>query len=755
MSGTTASGKYISSLLPWTNNRMRLQSLKSKLLVVVSALVIGSGLLISLLVTHRYSSSLFASLTAQAENLAQAVALDATDKILTNDLVALQKMLDYHMTSNTHAAYIFIIRDNQVLAHTFTQGIPVELLGANDVILDNYGHQREIVSTEGERYLDIAWPVFSGKAGLLRLGIFEKPYRDKVAQLWIQMSLLTFSILLLAIGGSLYFIKRVTGPLTALSKAAEKIDEGNLEFNVDLKNRDEVGKLASSFSHMVTRIKDHTRRLEQKTTELDRAHRQTHTSFTIAREIGALTHLKDVCTYLIKKLQSIVTCKDMCLLIFSSNTDSIFLQTEKESRALDIAATQRAAALISGIGQSKFLKIDPSNTAYLPVEFKAAQNLVVFPMHHENQLQGAMLIACPGNCSCVTQELDIIDLILNQTAGAIRRSAIHEEEIRELRTRIEHTAEFSGLIGKDPHMQNIYRLIEDIAPTDATVLIQGESGTGKELVARAIHQHSLRKNMPFVVINCSAYPATLLESELFGHEKGAFTGAIRQKIGRFEQAHGGTVFLDEIGEIAPPAQIKLLRILQSQKFERIGGEKTLNVDLRILAATNKNLIQAVKEGDFREDLFYRLNVIPIHLPPLRKRRNDIPLLARHFLGQFTAEQNKEIQDFSSEAMQLLLDYPWPGNVRELENSIEHAAVLAKGNKVDITELPSAIREAIHTPSDENHGTIVENEIKLLQDVLEECGWNKKKAAVKLGISRSTLYEKLKKYQIGVSKPTIH
>ena len=732
---------------------MRLQSLKSKLLVVVSALVIGSGLLISLLVTHRYSSSLFASLTAQAENLAQAVALDATDKILTNDLVALQKMLDYHMTSNTHAAYIFIIRDNQVLAHTFTQGIPVELLGANDVILDNYGHQREIVSTEGERYLDIAWPVFSGKAGLLRLGIFEKPYRDKVAQLWIQMSLLTFSILLLAIGGSLYFIKRVTGPLTALLKAAEKIDEGNLEFNVDLKNRDEVGKLASSFSHMVTRIKDHTRRLEQKTTELDRAHRQTHTSFTIAREIGALTHLKDVCTYLIKKLQSIVTCKDMCLLIFSSNTDSIFLQTEKESRALDIAATQRAAALISGIGQSKFLKIDPSNTAYLPVEFKAAQNLVVFPMHHENQLQGAMLIACPGNCSCVTQELDIIDLILNQTAGAIRRSAIHEEEIRELRTRIEHTAEFSGLIGKDPHMQNIYRLIEDIAPTDATVLIQGESGTGKELVARAIHQHSLRKNMPFVVINCSAYPATLLESELFGHEKGAFTGAIRQKIGRFEQAHGGTVFLDEIGEIAPSAQIKLLRILQSQKFERIGGEKTLNVDLRILAATNKNLIQAVKDGDFREDLFYRLNVIPIHLPPLRKRRNDIPLLARHFLGQFTAEQNKEIQDFSSEAMQLLLDYSWPGNVRELENSIEHAAVLAKGNKVDITELPSAIREAIHTPSDENQGTIVENEIKLLQDVLEECGWNKKKAAVKLGISRSTLYEKIKKYQIG--KPTIH
>jgi two-component system response regulator HydG len=732
---------------------MRLQSLKSKLLLVVSALVIGSGLLISLLVTQRYSSSLFASMTAQAENLAQAVALDAADKILTNDLVALQKMLDTHMTSNSHAAYIFIVRDKQVLAHTFTHGIPVDLLGANDVILSNYGHQREIVSTDGERYFDIAWPIFSGKAGLLRLGVFEKPYRDKVTQLWLQMSLLTFSILLLAIGGSLYFIRRVTDPLTALANAAEKIDEDNLEFNVDFKNQDEVGTLASSFNHMVARIKDYTGRLEQKTTELDRAHRQTHTSFTIAREIGALTHLKDVCTYLINKLQSIVTCKDMCLLVFSTDSKRIFLQTEKESLTLDVGATQKATALVSGTEQSKFIKVDSSYSAFLPFEFHTAQNLAIFPLRHENQLQGAMLIACPGNCTCVAQELDVIHLILNQTAGAVRRSAIHEEEIRELKTRIEQTAEFSGLIGKDPHMQNIYRLIEDIAPTDATVLIQGESGTGKELVARAIHENSMRKNMPFVVINCSAYPATLLENELFGHEKGAFTGAIRQKLGRFEQANGGTVFLDEIGEIAPSAQIKLLRILQSRKFERIGGEETLGVDVRILAATNKDLIQAVKDGDFREDLFYRLNVIPIHLPSLRERRNDIPLLARHFLSRFAAEQNKKILDFSSEAMQLLLDYSWPGNVRELENSIEHAAVLAKGNKVDITELPAAIREAIQTPVDENQKTIVENEIKLLEEVLEDCGWNKKKAALQLGISRSTLYEKIKKYQI--SKPTIH
>ncbi len=671
---------------------MRLQSLKNKLLMAVSLMVIGSGLLISLVVTQRYSTSLFSSLSAQAENIAHAVALDATDKILTNDLVALQKMLDYHMTSTPHAAYIFVIKENQVLAHTFAQGMPIELIGANDIVLDNYSRHTEIVSTTGERYLDIAWPIFSGKAGLLRLGVSEKPYRDKVAQLWLQMSGLTLAILLLTLGGSLLFIKRITGPLAALAKAAEKIDEDYLDVKIELKNQDEVGKLTAAFKRMVARIKDYTQRLEEKTSELDRAHRQTRTSFTIAKEIGALSNLKDVCLYLIQKLQRIVTCNDMCMLINSNIDDIILLHSKNESRTLDVASTQRVYSLISGLEKMKFLRIDPSNAPFLPLEFKTAQNLVVLPLRHENQLQGAMVIACPGNCNCVTKELDIIDLILNQTAGAIRRSVFHEEEIRELRTRIEHTAEFSGIIGKDPQMQNIYRLIEDIAPTDATVLIQGESGTGKELVARAIHRQSPRRDKPFIVINCSAYPATLLESELFGHEKGAFTGAIRQKCGRFEQADGGTVFLDEIGEIAPSAQIKLLRVLQSHRFERVGGEETLKVDVRILAATNKNLLKEVTNGSFREDLFYRLNVIPIHLPPLRKRRNDIPLLARYFLRRFAVEQNKEIQDFSSEAMRLILDYPWPGNVRELENSIEHTAVLAKRSKVEISDLPVAIRD---------------------------------------------------------------
>ena len=395
---------------------------------------------------------------------------------------------------------------------------------------------------------------------------------------------------------------------------------------------------------------------------------------------------------------------------------------------------------------------------FLPDAYEAAERMVAFPLRHEGQFLGAMLVACPGGCNCVTKDLDIVEIILAQSTGAIRRAIAHEEEIRELRTRIEKSSGFGDLIGKDPQMQVIYKLIGDVAPTDATVLIQGESGTGKELVARAIHNNSLRKDDPFIVINCSAYPATLLESELFGHEKGAFTGAIRQKAGRFEQAEGGTVFLDEIGEISPTAQIKLLRILQSRKYERVGGEKTLTVDTRILAATNKDLQQEVKTGKFREDLFYRLNVIPIQVPPLRNRRNDIPLLARQFLEKFAEDQNKAVQRFSPEAMRLLLNYDWPGNVRELENSVEHATVIVKSRIVEISELPGVIQQSRPKPrisklSNGSDRSIIENEKNLLKEVLDECNWNKKETAAKLGISRSTLYEKLKKYNI--TKPTVH
>ena len=733
---------------------MKFQTLKSKLLLAVSALVIGSGLLISFLFSQRYSSSLFQSMSVQAENLAHVIELDAADKILTNDLVALQKMLDYQKRSNDAISYLFILKGNQILAHTFMDGVPLELIKANVETLADSFSLKKINSTAGEHYLDIAWPIFSDRAGVLRLGISEMPYRQQVTQLWIQMSVITLGILLFALAVSLLFVKRVTRPLSMLAAAAGKIDQDRLEMIVELKEgQDEVGQLTSSFNHMLARIKDHTRRLKGKNAELERAHLQTRTSFTIAQEIGALPNLRDVCTYLIKKLQEIVTCDNMAVIVFNSSNDIGFIQSERESETLSAKPAAAAAALLKSMDSMQFVKKDAFDPSILPEEFRLAEQAVAFPLRHENQLLGAMLIACPGNCSCVTNELDVIDLILNQTSGAIQRSVSHEEEIRELRTRIEHSSGYSGLIGKDPQMQVIYKLIEDVAPTDATVLIQGESGTGKELVARAIHKQSLRRQKPFVVINCSAYPATLLESELFGHEKGAFTGAMRQKAGRFEQADGGTVFLDEIGEISSTAQIKLLRTLQSQKFERLGGEQTLSVDVRVLAATNKNLLQEVKAGNFREDLFYRLNVIPINLPPLRNRHNDIPLLARYFLRQFAAEQEKHVGRFSSEAMRRLLDHSWPGNVRELENSIEHAAVLAKGADVEVSDLPAVLQQAQPNSESGSQGTIAENERRILMQTLEECDWNKKKAALQLGISRSSLYEKIKKYQI--AKPTLH
>ena len=735
---------------------MRPKSFKSKLLIAVFTLVTSSSVFVSLLVAQRYSNSLHQRATAEAENIAHAIALEATDKILINDLVTLQKTLDYHLRSNPSLAYLFIIGNNKVLAHSFTQGVPVDLIPANSITKEGLISIKNIISTNSERFVDIAWPIFSGKAGILRVGLAGKPYSQQVNRLWIEIALLTLGILSIALITSLIFIKKVTRPLTVLAETAEKIDEGHLDQKVDIPVYSEMGMLAQSFNNMLLRIKDYTQRLERKNFQLDRAYEQTHTSFRISQEISSLSNLNDVCVYLIKKLRHVVTCKTLVVSVFTNDKKQLHIFSDKDTIVLSEDPARKAFKFFADKEQMSFISKNHMGDIFYPPSFKSCQQAVVFPLRHVGQLLGAVSIACPGDCVCVTKELDVVEMILTQSSGAIRRAVSHEEELRELQSRIDKSSGFSGLIGKTPQMQITYKLIEDVAPTDATVLIQGESGTGKELVARAIHNNSLRKNKPFVVINCSAYPTTLLESELFGHEKGAFTGAIRQKSGRFEQANGGTVFLDEIGEISPTAQIKLLRILQSQKFERVGGEATLTVDTRILAATNKDLLHEVKEGNFREDLFYRLNVIPIQVPLLSNRRNDIPLLARYFLKRFSEGQNKSVQKFRSEAMRKLLEYSWPGNVRELENSIEHAIVLAKGEYVEVSDLPAYVQQAkpmILKKSIGSNRSLMENEKYLLREVLDECKWNKKITAVKLGISRSTLYEKLKKYHI--VKPAIH
>ncbi len=739
---------------------MRPKTLRHTLLLAIAVIVLVSGVLISQLVTHRYSVSLMEGAVAQAQNVAHKLALDATEEVLINNLVGLQRLLDGQTAAHPAVSYIFIIRDGQVLSHTFQAGVPVELIAANAVTDSEAGHLEKIVSDKGERYLDIAWPVFGGRAGTLRIGFSEEPYRKKVSELWFQMSLITLGVLLVALFVGRLFVYRITRPLLRLADDVEAIGEDNLAPLAPVESRAEVTRLASAFNGMLARLRDYTgrlemsnRQLEKKNQELDRAQRQLRISLSITQEIAALPGLKDVSAYLLRAFKSIIECRDMALVVFNTRGDEAFMTIDKGTLPVAADAAGAAHAVFTGLTGVSFINKDILAGVPLPLEMQAARQLAVLPFHHQRELLGAMVIGCPLECTCVTNELDVIELILKQTSGALRRAALHEEEIRDLRARIEPTAEFSGMVGKDSKMQVIYKLIEDVAPTDATVLIQGESGTGKELVARAIHQHSTRREKPFVVINCSAYPSTLLESELFGHEKGAFTGASRRRAGRFEQAHGGTVFLDEIGEISQTAQIKLLRVLQSQKFERIGGEQTLSVDVRILAATNKNLIEQVKAGQFREDLFYRLNVIPIQLPPLRERQNDIPLLAKHFLRRFAERQKKELREFSSEAMRILLNHRWTGNVRELENTIEHAIVLAKGNAVEAVDLPSVVTGSGAQASPAPSRSIIDTEARLLREVLEECNWNKTEASLRLGISRSTLYEKIRKYQL--RPPTVH
>jgi transcriptional regulator with GAF, ATPase, and Fis domain len=728
------------------------KSMKTRLVAGVTVLVIASGLAISLWVTHEYGDSLMSAGLSQAESLTHSVALEAAEKVLTNDLVALQKMLDHQMRSNPNIAYMLVVRDGRVLAHTFPTGVPKAIIGLTAPLSQDHATVQNIVSTKGEHFSDIAWPIFSGRAGFLRLGLSESTMRKHVMDLWLQMSIATLVVLALAVAGCLLFVDKITRPLAALSAATRRVKTGDLDTEVAVRGSSEVAALASSFNDMVKRLRENTERLEQQAKEIERSHNQTLTFCEIVREIGAMPSLGEIGRTLIAKLRSILVCKQMALLVLNEDGSAVCALSEDGVKILrDEDSAKAFLARLSKMSGVTLVEESLLEPPVVPEFFRSAPRQAIVPFGDGGRPVGGLAISC-GGCDCDLKEVEVVGMILSQAAGVIKRAILQEESIKDLQRRLEASSEFGGMVGKHPKMQAVYRIIEDIAATDSTVLIQGESGTGKELVARAIHECSERKDKPFVVINCSAYPDTLLESELFGHERGAFTGAIRQRAGRFEQADGGTVFLDEIGEIPPPAQIKLLRVLQTQSFERLGGERTLKVNIRILAATNKDLSRQVQEGTFREDLFYRLNVIPITMPPLRDRRNDIPLLANHFLKRFASEQGKDIREFSSEAIRMILDYSWPGNVRELKNSIEHAVVLAKGNRIEPTDLPTTLRKTAPSAQPVDSSLMLDSERALLERVLAECNWNKKTAARRLGIGRTTLYAKLKRYRI--SKPTL-
>ena len=345
-----------------------------------------------------------------------------------------------------------------------------------------------------------------------------------------------------------------------------------------------------------------------------------------------------------------------------------------------------------------------------------------------------------------------------QVGLAIRKIIAHQELLEEnvaLRQALRKQHELQNLIGKSRKMHEIMETVQTIADSTANVLISGESGTGKEVVARAIHRSSLRREKPFMAVSCAAIPETLLESELFGYEKGAFTGATAQKRGRLEQAEDGTFFFDEIVEMSLKSQVDLLRVLQEREFRRVGGEALVRLEARVISATNKNLKKLVQEGKFREDLYYRLNVIPIHIPPLRERKEDIPLLALHFLKKYAVENGKHLNDFSPEAMKLLLKYDWPGNVRELENAVERAVIVAAGSLVHLENLTVeggvTARGVAEITSISGSATLEDVEKAHILKVLKANDLNVKKCSDILGIDRTTLYKRMKEYGVAKEK----
>jgi two-component system response regulator AtoC len=342
--------------------------------------------------------------------------------------------------------------------------------------------------------------------------------------------------------------------------------------------------------------------------------------------------------------------------------------------------------------------------------------------------------------------LDELELVIERALNSRR---IEAENVN-LHEQLDRRFGLENLVGESPAMLQVFDVVQQVAPTRATVLISGETGTGKELVAHAIHNLSPRKSGPFVAVHAAALTTTLLESELFGHEKGAFTGAVERRIGRFEAADGGTLFLDEVSEIDPAMQVKLLRVLEERAFERVGGTKTIQVDVRLVAATNKDLKKLVSEGKFRDDLFYRLSVVTVNLPPLRERRSDVPLLVQAFIRQCSAENGKPVREITAEAVNTLMAYDWPGNVRELRNTIEQMVVLSRGERLTLRDVPATVRGGadltkISVVRPGTTMTVEEAERQLIAQALKETDGNRTRAAQRIGMSRRTLHRKLKKY----------
>jgi PAS domain S-box-containing protein len=491
--------------------------------------------------------------------------------------------------------------------------------------------------------------------------------------------------------------------------------------------------------------------------ELQKTQHQLETLFELSRQVSNKNSLSELIDFVLEISHQLFPNSDLLLFFLDSESKAFLPLTDVHSHGVklshraqeEIGRSELVADFLEYLRTlNKHNVISPKHTNDIPTVLKVLSksygNWFGLPISSAHQCIGYALVGSTNYQDYSREDAQFLLTFFNQIAGHIRHLIVHQYEINHLREKVAEKTAHGKIIGQSEEMQRVYELIDLVAGSDATVLITGENGTGKELVAQAIHRQSHRRKGPFIAANCSAYSPTLLESELFGHEKGAFTGAIKRKMGRIERAKGGTLFLDEIGDIAAATQVLLLRFLQDHSFERVGGEQTLEADVRVLAATNRDLYREVEEGRFRDDLYYRLNVISIHLPPLCDRIQDIPLLAKHFLGKYTVKEGKAIHSFSSGAMQLLMDYDWPGNVRQLENAISHAVILAQNSVIERRHLPQFLRQ---TPTDPPSTSLAENERRLILGVLQESSWNKHEAARRLKISRSTLYSKIRRYSL--------
>ena len=426
---------------------------------------------------------------------------------------------------------------------------------------------------------------------------------------------------------------------------------------------------------------------------------------------------------------------------------------ENGRAALDVLGRRPIDLLISDIKMP-----DMSGVDLLRAAKEADVSIAAIMMTAFASTETAVEAMRLGACDYLIKPFDVDELKL-KVREKLESRKLRQENVL-LKRALNQPHAFAGIIGRSPAMLGVFELVETVARTTSTVLIMGESGTGKELVARAVHQHSLRRDRPFVALNCGALPETLLESELFGHMRGAFTGAESTKKGLVEVAEGGTIFLDEIGEMTPMMQVKLLRVLQERRFRRVGGLEEIEVDIRVVAATNQDLPRLVAEGRFREDLYYRINVIPVQLPPLRERREDIPLIAEHFLAKYRAQMGKNVTAFAGEALRLLQDYRWPGNIRELENVVERAVALEQTPAVLPESLPAPIRgagasdgaspadvEALPTGGFDLESHVRDVERRYLAQALERSGGVQVRAAELLGMSFRSFRYYAKKYQL--------